>query len=249
MRFATLIAMASASGKRSVSASASTSVVNGKRPRFVPPPLESIVKAEPDEIHSVTGLSRYSLRQRGVATSGDADTSSSSSVKVEDVEDTKASLSPSKKNKAMKIDPFATSPRKTSSKPIKIDLDASEARAAPKRWKEQYEVLIKQRKRIIAPVDTMGCQENGKDEKRKDISSEIESEEDRARRERFTILVSLMLSSQVRTLSGLDQSKERLILLLRLADQRSSDSRSSAQSSAELTWWTIAEKYTSSYTR
>jgi endonuclease-3 len=171
--------------------SASPQAANGKRPRFVPSPPPT-VKAE--ELHSIAP--RYSLRQRGAATT--AASSSSSSVKVEDEQDAKPIKSSQSPTKKVKADPFAASPRKLTSKPIKIDLNASEARAAPKRWKEQYEVLIKQRRRIVAPVDTMGCQENGKDEKRRDMASLTESDEDRARRERFTILVSLMLSSQTK---------------------------------------------------
>lgn len=169
-----------------------------KRPRFVPPPLEQEVKAESEgyeangEPYHRVSTPRYSLRRKvgSSSTNGIA----GRETKVEQgLEDGKASISRVKKEK----DLFATSPRKTSAKPIKLDLDPSEAVPAPKRWQEQYEVLIKQRKRIVAPVDTLGCEENGKDEKRQDLRLE-ESAEDKARRERFTLLISLMLSSQTK---------------------------------------------------
>ncbi|MCO5590048.1 hypothetical protein L7F22_044017 [Adiantum nelumboides] len=69
--------------------------------------------------------------------------------------------------------------------------------STPKK-KEQLEILTKQRKRIIAPVDTLGCEENGRDEKRKDLREMVESPEESAKRARFTTLVSLMLSSQTK---------------------------------------------------
>ncbi|MCO5602791.1 hypothetical protein L7F22_056929 [Adiantum nelumboides] len=98
-------------------------------------------------------------------------------------------------------DPFSTSPRKAPSKPIKLELEAHEARPAPKRWREQLAILNEQRKRIVAPVDTMGCEENGRDDRRGDVQrvqDGVESEEDKRKRERFTILISLMLSSQTK---------------------------------------------------
>ncbi len=91
---------------------------------------------------------------------------------------------------------FEVSPRKKQ-KTIKLELEAHEVKAAPKRWKEAYEVLVKQRKRIVAPVDTMGCEENGTDAHRADAWRE-EDAESKAKRERFTTLISLMLSSQTK---------------------------------------------------
>lgn len=179
-------------------------VRESKKRRFVPPPPTSHQFNEDENVlQNISMQGRYSLRQRKVP-NGSVAGSPSQSIKAEDesVEIETEMLdggSPSKKKKikAEPKDPFATSPRKATVKPIKLDLDESEARAAPKRWKEQIEVLLKQRKRIVAPVDTMGCQENGKDEKRRDGALPDESPEDKARRERFTVLVSLMLSSQV----------------------------------------------------
>ena len=105
-----------------------------------------------------------------------------------------------KKGNSKQASYFEISPRKKQ-KAIKLELDPSEVKAAPKRWQEQYETLMKQRKRIIAPVDTMGCQENGKEEFRADAAMGRDDDEDderKGRRERFTTLISLMLSSQTK---------------------------------------------------
>ncbi|PWN52526.1 OMPdecase-domain-containing protein [Violaceomyces palustris] len=100
--------------------------------------------------------------------------------------------------KASLSSPFETSPRKKQ-KAIKLDLEPHEAHPAPSRWEETYRVLEKQRARILAPVDTMGCEENGREERRADsFRKDKESQEDRGKRERLTTLVSLMLSSQTK---------------------------------------------------
>ena len=185
--------MASAARKRSLaSPTPSTQAGNGKRGRFVPTSLAAAGAEGSGEGTSVASPSRYTLRTRP------SSAASSSAVKVEDAVGAGEEVPLAEDKVGAGKDPFAVSPRKKTAKPIKLELDASEARAAPKRWKEQYGVLAKQRLRIVAPVDTMGCQENGKEEKREDISRVTESAEDRARRERFTILVSLMLSSQTK---------------------------------------------------
>lgn len=95
------------------------------------------------------------------------------------------------------VSPFDVSPRKVQ-KPIKVNLEAHEAHPAPPRWKETYELLAKQRLKIVAPVDTMGCEENGRDDRRADANRSKESAEDAAKRERLATLVSLMLSSQTK---------------------------------------------------
>ncbi|EPQ28664.1 uncharacterized protein PFL1_03967 [Pseudozyma flocculosa PF-1] len=112
---------------------------------------------------------------------------------------TASTASPSKgKAKATPTaSPFDISPRKKA-KPIKIDLSDSEAHPAPPRWQETYALLAKQRSRIVAPVDTMGCEENGREDRRADTWRERESDEDEAKRKRLATLVSLMLSSQTK---------------------------------------------------
>lgn len=204
---------------------ASTTTNRSKRPRYVPSALNESevpvsVKVEQEEniqqsFNGTTGPTtpiRYSLRKR-VSGNGVQNGITESVTeelkpifKMEDAEELDgdlASTSTTPKKKVGKVkkepaDPFAVSPRKTSVKPIKLDLEEHEVKPAPKRWKEQLEVLTKQRKRIIAPVDTLGCEENGRDEKRKDLRESIESPEEAAKRARFTTLVSLMLSSQTK---------------------------------------------------
>ncbi|GAA5977009.1 hypothetical protein JCM11641_002226 [Rhodosporidiobolus odoratus] len=74
---------------------------------------------------------------------------------------------------------------------------------APNNWEQTYEVIRKQRERIVAPVDMMGCEQGGKERAKKeedgegaeaDVKPVIESETDR----RLSIIVSLMLSSQTK---------------------------------------------------
>ena len=93
------------------------------------------------------------------------------------------------------------SPRKK----IKMELTEDEKRKVkvPKHWREVYALLSKQRDEIITPVDTMGCEENGQEDRRADRGrtgpdGQPESDEEMARRLRFTTLVSLMLSSQTK---------------------------------------------------
>lgn len=188
-----------------------------KRARYVPPALNAddnaaAIKAEHEEsvIESYPTTSvRYSLRRRvngNSMSNGDVKTESEEikpMFKMEDGEEMAEASTSTPKKKGAKVkkepaDPFAVSPRKTSVKPIKLDLEEHEIKPAPKRWKEQLEVLTKQRKRIIAPVDTLGCEENGRDEKRKDLREMVEAPEESAKRARFTTLVSLMLSSQTK---------------------------------------------------
>ncbi|KAK4701280.1 hypothetical protein P7C70_g4952, partial [Phenoliferia sp. Uapishka_3] len=51
------------------------------------------------------------------------------------------------------------SPRKPT--PFKVALD--KAHPAPNRWEEAYEIIRQQREGIVAPVDTMGCEQGGRD--------------------------------------------------------------------------------------
>jgi len=90
-------------------------------------------------------------------------------------------------------------------KKIKMELTEDEAQKiqVPRRWQEVYALLSKERQHIITPVDTMGCEENGQEDRRADrgrrrADGTEESDDDKARRLRFTTLVSLMLSSQTK---------------------------------------------------
>ncbi|CEH15547.1 endonuclease iii [Ceraceosorus bombacis] len=89
------------------------------------------------------------------------------------------------------------SPRKPI-KRIKLSLEQSEILSAPLQWEEQLAVLSAQRTRIRAPVDTMGCEENGRDEFRGDKDRVKEDVEKERKRERLAVLVGLMLSSQTK---------------------------------------------------
>ena len=53
-----------------------------------------------------------------------------------------------------------SSPKASPSKKIKMDLSDEEARKikVPKQWECVLELLAHQRKEIITPVDTMGCE-------------------------------------------------------------------------------------------
>lgn len=221
-----MIASSSTSIAADGAAEEATTLRRTKRARYVPPPLQveknngipESVKQE-YEVETIPTAAahgmQYSLRRQRpstpTATSQTATYSTTSSpssrtkgkgkieVKEEDLDYTPGeAASPRRKPGTPKKDPFSTSPRKTTAKPIKIELEAHESFTPPKRWHEQLQVLNKQRRRILAPVDTMGCQENGKDDRRKDARDDNESPEASARRERFTILVSLMLSSQTK---------------------------------------------------
>ena len=86
-----------------------------------------------------------------------------------------------------------------------MELTADEARKikVPRRWKEVYDLLEKQRDDIVTPVDTMGCEENGLEERRADrgrlrADGKEEDDKEKEQRRQFTTLVSLMLSSQTK---------------------------------------------------
>ncbi|CAO1612992.1 unnamed protein product [Sympodiomycopsis kandeliae] len=170
------------------------------RPR-TPSPARSLG----EDLENVTSISdittrRYSLRRRGVKAEDESRPPTTPIKNDLDDEDIKPEVKLSKgkgKAKAASSNPFDISPQKKDRKKIKLDLDPSEVKAAPKRWREQLAVLQEQRRRIIAPVDEMGCEENGTDAHRAD-GWRIEDEESKQKRERFTCLVSLMLSSQTK---------------------------------------------------
>ncbi|KAJ9474760.1 Endonuclease III-like protein [Pseudozyma hubeiensis] len=97
--------------------------------------------------------------------------------------------------------PFDVSPRKPTKKPWKVNLEPHEAHPAPAHWETVYTLLSRQRTKIVAPVDTMGCEENGRADRRADSDRALstpETPEEEAKRERLATLVSLMLSSQTK---------------------------------------------------
>lgn len=187
-----------------------------KRKLFTPAPPSSSSAADEALARSIqeqdAGPSRltrsYSLRTRRstVKTKEENRQQLVSAVKAEPEVDDKDAIvdvklngrgSQKVKSSAPAADPFSISPQKKDRKKIKLELDPSQVKPAPKRWKEQLAALQAQRRRIVAPVDEMGCEENGTDAHRAD-GWRIEDAESKARRERFTCLVSLMLSSQTK---------------------------------------------------
>jgi len=141
---------------------------------------------------------RYSLRARQPP--NDARLLQSPAKKETSADQTKSKSETSIPVKTKEETFFDASPRK-SNKPIKRELEAHEAHPAPPKWTETYALILKQRRRIVAPVDTLGCEEAGNDDRRGDKWREEDGQEDledAARRKRFTTLVSLMLSSQTK---------------------------------------------------
>ncbi|TNY23611.1 DNA glycosylase [Rhodotorula diobovata] len=68
---------------------------------------------------------------------------------------------------------------------------------APKTWQRTYEVICKQREGIVAAVDTMGCEQGGREaQKKEEDEGATPVDSDKARR--LSTLVSLMLSSQTK---------------------------------------------------
>ncbi|GAA6036963.1 hypothetical protein JCM8097_005481 [Rhodosporidiobolus ruineniae] len=122
-------------------------------------------------------------RSRSAAVKADSD----AALKAEQEEEEEEDLKPKKK---------AKSPRKP-----RPHVEAlAVPHPAPKEWERVYEIIRKQREGIVAPVDTMGCEQGGRDRAKKeeggeeDVKPDLESEQDR----RLSILVSLMLSSQTK---------------------------------------------------
>ncbi|KAF8875699.1 DNA glycosylase [Infundibulicybe gibba] len=77
----------------------------------------------------------------------------------------------------------ARSKSKAKAKPIQQEL--ATPHAAPARWAETYALIRGMRARMVAPVDTMGCDQ-----------AQVHESDPKARR--FATLVSLMLSSQTK---------------------------------------------------
>ncbi|KAK1215676.1 alpha,alpha-trehalase nth1 [Marasmius sp. AFHP31] len=84
-------------------------------------------------------------------------------------------------NKGTILTSPSKSPRKQ--KPIRQSLD--KPHPAPENWQEVYKKIREMRKHVVAPVDTMGC-------------DQAQSVEQNPQNKRFTTLVSLMLSAQTK---------------------------------------------------
>ncbi|KAL0062483.1 alpha,alpha-trehalase nth1 [Marasmius tenuissimus] len=77
------------------------------------------------------------------------------------------------------------SPSKTPRKQKPIRQSLEKPHPAPENWQEVYEKIREMRRHIVAPVDTMGC-------------DQAQSVEQNPQNKRFTTLVSLMLSAQTK---------------------------------------------------
>lgn len=131
-------------GNEATVSDGSTSVRRSKRIK-----LEQTEYAAPDqdENHSEFSDSEPSPpRKRKTRGNVKNAVASSSTVKVEEV-DVKTIVTPTKKSKKQ------SSPRKP--KPIQQVLAVPHP--APLQWKETYDTIKKMRENIVAPVDTMGC--------------------------------------------------------------------------------------------
>ncbi|KAI1791571.1 DNA glycosylase [Ganoderma leucocontextum] len=73
----------------------------------------------------------------------------------------------------------------SSRKPKAIPTALETPHPAPARWRETYDTVKRMRARIVAPVDTMGCEQ-------------AQLKEAEPKNQRFSTLVSLMLSSQTK---------------------------------------------------
>ncbi|KAM0748461.1 DNA glycosylase [Meredithblackwellia eburnea MCA 4105] len=137
---------------------------------------------EPDK--TVTRTSRSIKVEAVLPAASPARKRTRSRIESSGLEDIKLEEDEKKFGKVKKVKK-EPSPKKPT--PFKEKLD--KAHPAPKRWEEAYEIIRKQRERIIAPVDTMGCEQGGRDREEKPPSDQ---------ENKLSILVSLMLSSQTK---------------------------------------------------
>ncbi|KAF4599332.1 DNA N-glycosylase and apurinic/apyrimidinic (AP) lyase [Pleurotus pulmonarius] len=112
-----------------------------------------------------------------------------------------SSLAESSKVKKSKPSTRVKSPRK----PKAIQQSLDKPHPAPEHWKETYDAIKEMRSKIVAPVDTMGCDQAQYKETEPKVSSSLASSckvtNDRPfmiQNQRFATLVSLMLSSQTK---------------------------------------------------
>ncbi|EIW85638.1 DNA glycosylase [Coniophora puteana RWD-64-598 SS2] len=105
---------------------------------------------------------------------------------IEDVKPVRAEPGPSNPVKrTVKTKTKVTTTTKSPKKPKVIKQSLETPHPAPPRWKETYDTIKEMRANIIAPVDTMGCEQ-------------AQLTEQDPRNQRFSTLVSLMLSSQTK---------------------------------------------------
>ncbi|TCD61247.1 DNA N-glycosylase and apurinic/apyrimidinic (AP) lyase [Steccherinum ochraceum] len=101
---------------------------------------------------------------------------STSTVKLEEAEGVKSSRAKVKRETSA-----SASPRKQKAIPQSLDTP----HPAPPNWRDTYDTIKRMRSKIVAPVDTMGC-------------DQAQNKETEPQNRRFATLVSLMLSSQTK---------------------------------------------------
>lgn len=164
---------------------------------------------------------------------------SSSKVKIEEVE-VKATVISSKTSKK------SASPRKP--KPIQQSLDVPHP--APPQWKETYDTIKKMRENIVAPVDTMGCDQAQLKEQDPKVQLQAlftqrylpSNEQSR----RFSTLVSLMLSSQTKdevTDAAVSKLRDALGGSLTIEAMLQADDSTIASAIAKVGFWRRKTEY------
>ena len=147
----------------------------------------SMIESSISTTKSDTSTSRKRKRQP-VVSHDDTSANSSTAVKVKEEEsllETKTSASVSATNSPSQVNKPARKAKRQPAKRI-LGADRSILRIdPPARWEEMYALTEQMRKRILAPVDTMGCES---------LAEEKRSPRDK----RFQTLVALMLSSQTK---------------------------------------------------
>ncbi|KAF9501714.1 DNA glycosylase [Pleurotus eryngii] len=81
--------------------------------------------------------------------------------------------------------PKRSTPVRSPRKPRAIQQSLDKPHPAPEHWRETYDAIKEMRSKIVAPVDTMGC-------------DQAQYKETEPKNQRFATLVSLMLSSQTK---------------------------------------------------
>lgn len=150
------------------------------------------LKREQEQVHVKTPVSSAQRRSMRIALAASSSSTDSPSVAVKDEnndDDDDAD------EKLVSVDDVSIEPRTpstpsrkkstgSSGTPIKLSLD--KPHPEPARWRRQYTLIESMRSRIVAPVDTLGCETPNR-----------ERSQD-PRTVRFHMLISLMLSSQTK---------------------------------------------------
>ncbi|ESK85193.1 dna-(apurinic or apyrimidinic site) lyase [Moniliophthora roreri MCA 2997] len=102
-----------------------------------------------------------------------------------DIESSYSSASEDAPKRKRKTNPTPKSPSKSPRKPKPIPQSLATPHPAPENWRQVYDKIKEMRKGIVAPVDTMGC-------------DQAQLKEVDPKNRRFSTLVSLMLSSQTK---------------------------------------------------